>query len=68
MNREKVYTAPSAEMLLLVPTEELAGTWGYNSWKDWTNGLIEPTQQNPASGVGVIYSDKWPEDGYKLNS
>ena len=66
MNREKVYTAPSAEVVLLMPAEELAGTWGFNE-HSWHAGFFTTDDSNPTSGVGVIYSDKWPEDGYTYN-
>ena len=66
MNREKVYTAPSAEVVLLMPAEELtAGKWGFDQWHA---GFFTTDDSNPTSGVGVIYSDKWPEDGYTYNS
>lgn len=69
MNREKVYTAPSAEVVLLMPAEELAGTWGFNE-HSWHDGFFttKDANDNPASGVGIYGgSYKWAEDGYTYN-
>ena len=68
MNREKVYTAPSAEMLLIVPAEELAGngTWGCRGWHK--NEIFKTEGDNPASGLGVFQGNYWAEDGYTLNN
>lgn len=70
MNNIKVYTAPSAEMLLLVPVETLAASeWGFGKWNGgtWHSGTFKDT----ASGVGIVNgglgTSAWAEDGYTLN-
>ena len=68
MKNRKVYTAPSAELLLLAPAETLAANsqWGYNNWSGlWKNqGTFS---QGNASGVGIVVSSEWEEDdGYTL--
>lgn len=68
MNKEKVYIAPSAQMLILAPVEELADvSWQFSSWKD---GFFSKNGTDaPYSGVGIQGTLKdWAEDGYKLNS
>lgn len=71
MNNIKVYTAPSAEMLLLVPVETLAASdWGFNSWNGkWHQNTT--FSQDTASGVGIVNgglgTSAWAEDGYTLN-
>ena len=74
MNRqEKIYTAPSAEMLLLVPKERLAAfDWKFSDQK-WYNGYIPATNAaNGASAVGIvngglgIENSAWAEDGYTI--
>lgn len=66
MNKEKVYTAPSAEMLILVPQENLAAwEFGNSSWKI-KNGYF--SGENTASGVAINGTmTDWAEDGYTLN-
>ena len=71
MKNRKVYTAPSAELLLLAPAETLAANsqWGYGSWNGlWKNqGTFS---QGKASGVGIVNGglneSTWADDGYTL--
>ena len=53
MNRKKIYTAPSAKVLLFAPCEELAGSdWAFDS--DWADGYFSFNSSNrTASGVGI---------------
>ena len=69
MNHIKVYSAPSAEVMLLVPTEDLAASWIFNQkgWKE--NGLFQQSQTDPMSGVAINGGfPNWTEDGYTLNN
>ena len=67
MNCKKFYIAPSAEMLMLVPCEQLAAKdWGFNS--TWENGYFTFNSSNrTASGVGIKggYYDP-DDDGYTI--
>ena len=70
MNDVKVYTAPSARMLVLVPEENLAvGDWRFGSFEDdwWYHGYKQGTD-TAASSVGITKNGAWAEDGYTLNS
>lgn len=66
MNKEKVYIAPSAEMLILAPVEELAGVSWSGSWK--ADGFFRKDDNNPYSGVAINGNlADWAEDGYTYN-
>ena len=72
MNNRKVYTAPTAEVVLLAPAETLAAwDWSFNSV--WKSGYVQGSG-NVYSAVGIINggagldgdSGLWPEDGFVI--
>lgn len=67
MNRKKIYTAPSAKVLLFAPCEQLAAEdRGFNS--TWGTGYFTFNSSNhTASGVGVQGGDMYSgDDGYTI--
>ena len=67
MNRKKIYTAPSAKVLLFAPCEELAGReWAFDS--DWADGYFSFNSNRNASGVGIKggYTYSGDDDGYTI--
>ena len=73
MNNVKVYTPPSAEMIVLFPEENLAAVdWKFNHWGGtWYDGY-QPKIETTASTVGIInggtgYAEpNWETDGFTL--
>lgn len=60
MNNQKVYTAPSAEYLLLMPKEHVAlGEWAFGSDNSaWFNRYKPSEETGAASALGIINGGK----------
>ena len=68
MNQTKIYTAPSADVVLMVPCEQIAAKdWKFGS--TWHDGYFTfGTAPNTASGVGIQDDFTYTEgaDGYTI--